>query len=270
MQIPLRSICTGYLRRWATSSVANQTRLNEIEVLCRLRQASRWRYEEYRMAQTTIANQKNYVFSTWWHCLAMRFKKQRLIALCILSIVACSQSVLGETPKTAMTECQSTEVQTETEPGSKVVDPKTSEAVVIGIMGALVGALTAGFLSWLVGRKAKKLDISISLLNEWHSGEMRNWRDIAEKCLAENSKLEDAFTAADADQKHAISNVAHFLEKVEVLRRRNQLDDDFVKEAFGGVLRYWAELILGKKCILNEDEWAPLKKSVTSLEKFLS
>ncbi|MFO8045933.1 MAG: hypothetical protein R6U30_08685 [Halomonas sp.] len=135
------------------------------------------------------------------------------------------------------------------------------------VFGSIVGALVAGFMSWHSGKKSLRLETTISLLNEWHSGEMRQWRAIAERALRSNIGLHVAFQNADIETQHALSNVAHYLEKFELLWRHRYVENKLAVNAVG-VFSYWSHLILGPVDLKHYDgEWMHLFENIQSVKK---
>lgn len=139
------------------------------------------------------------------------------------------------------------------------------------VVGAIVGALVAGFMGWNSAKKSLRLNTTISLLNEWHSGEMRQWRATAEKALKLSDKgFDHTFSNADSETQHALSNVAHYLEKFELLWRYKYIENKLVQNSMG-VFSYWSDLILGSVDLKNyEGEWVHLFKNIHSVRMRLN
>jgi hypothetical protein len=130
-----------------------------------------------------------------------------------------------------------------------------------GVLGALLGALVSGTINWQVNLRSVRLQTTVRLLDEWHSAEMRQWRQAAVQFLdAQSDKgIAEAWSLANEDQKHAISNVAHFFEKFAHLEKASYLIAKFARDSMGGVIGFWCPKLLGDTALDSyHGEWRAL------------
>jgi hypothetical protein len=137
-----------------------------------------------------------------------------------------------------------------------------------GVIGALIGALVSGVVNWRLGMRSNRLQTTVRLLDEWHSGEMRQWRYIAQLCLEAHGDrgLVEVWSMASDEQKHAISNVAHYFEKFSLLYRASYLIGRFARDSMGGPTGFWCHKLLGATDVDAYDgEWRPVLKQLSYL-----
>ncbi len=155
-------------------------------------------------------------------------------------------------------------------------------ALFSAVVGALVGTLGGGAITAWTANESAKLQATVALINEWHSADMRQCRADAERILdALDVGLPEAMRVLAARleepaqnvrdgalrSEHALSQVAHFFEKFQVLLAAGQLKRNIAASGMGSIVRWWSKKLL-KDVPLNSysGTWKKLLDRVGKLD----
>jgi len=143
-----------------------------------------------------------------------------------------------------------------------------SGGFLLAAFGAVVGAILGGGLSAWTSRRTVRVQTTLRLFDEWHSSEMRRYRDTAYMLLKGTKNIEEAFATADDDGKHAISVVAHYWEKAALLYLHGETKKSIFKPFLGSITRYWYDLLFGvSNDPKNYGEWNIIAQRMKTLTR---
>jgi len=106
-------------------------------------------------------------------------------------------------------------------------------SVLIGLIGVVVGAFLASWLARWRAVKERRVQHTLSLIDEFHSREMLRARNVAAKVLtsSENPPLSVEQCMAQGEEVWiAISTVLHYFDKVEVLLETKWIEYELLQK----------------------------------------
>ena len=111
-----------------------------------------------------------------------------------------------------------------------------------GALGALLGAVVTGFVSYRLLRSKFRADISVALLTEFYSPELykqrRTFGHALERFKERDFNILYCDKMSDEEQQAAV-RVLHYFERVVALDNANALDRQLTRDTLGRLFSWW-------------------------------
>ncbi len=126
------------------------------------------------------------------------------------------------------------------------------------LLGTLFGGLVTMAVGWLNNRRERRLNVTLALFSEFHSPPFNAIRirayDLLER--AAGGPFDAIYDAASLEDRHALSSILHYFEKVALLMRAGAVDGRLIKRFLRQYVAWWRPLLCPpESSALTHPEW---------------
>jgi hypothetical protein len=158
-----------------------------------------------------------------------------------------------------------------------ILGPLLQGQILSGLGGTLFGAALGGAVTlavgWLASRRERRLSMTLALYSEFHSPLMNELRVRAYDVLERSSgrPFNEIYDAASFEERHALSSVLHFFEKVALLMQAGVVNPRLISRLMRQYVVWWQPLFcLEGSSALQDPEWGETLRDVDRLFRKLN